>query len=84
VLKRFPANAIQRVGSGTAISTRRVAMRAHHFFDDLVAALPVGVGLLRTLRRGLHYLLTNARRSSPDRDKRTGRLRVGLLITQAA
>jgi hypothetical protein len=84
VLKRFLAHATQRVGPGTAISTRRVAMCAHHLFDHLVAALLVGVGLLRTLRRGLHYLLTNARRSNPDRDKRTGRLRVGLLITQAA
>jgi hypothetical protein len=84
VLKRFVAHAAQRVGPGTAISTRRVAMCAHHLFDDLVAALLVGVGLLRALRRGLLYLLRNARRSNPDRDKRKGRLRVGLLIAQPA
>jgi hypothetical protein len=47
VLKRFLAHAAQRVGPGTAISTRRVAMCADHLFDDLVAALLVGVGLLR-------------------------------------
>lgn len=84
VLKRFLAHAAQQVGPGTAISTRRVAMCARHLFDDLVAALLVGAGLLRALRRGLLYLLTNARRSNPNRDKRKGRLRVGLLITQAA
>jgi len=84
VLKRFLAHAAQRVGPGTAISTRRVAMCAYRLFENLVAALLVGVGLLRALRRGLRYLLTNARRSHPDRDKRKGRLRVGLLITQAA
>jgi hypothetical protein len=84
VLKRFLAHAAQRVGDGTAISTRRVAMCAHHILDDLVAALLIGVGLLRALRRSLVYLLANARRSNPARDKRTGRLRPGLLITQAA
>ena len=84
VLKRFLAHAAQRAGSGTAISTRRVAMCAHHLLDDLVAALLIGAGLLRALRRGLLYLLANARRSNPDRDRRTGRLRVGLLIAQAA
>jgi len=84
VLKRFLAHAAQRVGPGMAISTRRVAMSAHHLFDDLVAALRVGVGLRRALGRGLLYLLTNARRSNPDRHRRKGRLRVGLLITQAA
>ena len=84
VLKRFLAHAAQRAGQGTAMSTRRVAMCAHHILDDLVAALLVGVGLLRALRRGLRYLLANARRSNPDRDRREGRLRVGLLITQAA
>jgi uncharacterized membrane protein len=81
VLKRFLAHAAQRVGLGTAISTRRVAMCAHHLLDDLVAVLLVGVGLLRTLRRGLLYLLTNAPRSDPERDRRKGRLCVGLLIT---
>ena len=84
VLKRFFAHAAQRVGPGAAISTRRVAMCAHHLFDDLVAALLVGTGLRRALRHGLRYLLANARRSNPDRDKRRGRLRAGLLITQAA
>jgi hypothetical protein len=65
------------------MSTRRVAMGAHHILDAIVAALLVGVGLLGALRQGLRYLLANARRSNPDRDRRTGRLRAGLRLTIA-
>ena len=66
--KRFLAHAAQRVGDGTAVSTRRVAMCAHHILADLVTALLRGAGLLRALRRGLTYLLANARRAdSPSR-----------------
>ena len=84
VLKRFLAHAAQNVGNGTAMSTRRVAMCAHHILDDLVTALRLGVGLLRALRRGLAYLLANARRAHPDRDRRTGRLRAGLMLVEPA
>jgi len=83
VLKRFLAHAAQRVG-GTAMSTRRVAMCAHHILDALVAALLLGIGLRGTLRRGLAYLLATARRANPERDHRTGRLRVGLGLVEAA
>jgi hypothetical protein len=55
ILKRFLAHAAQRVGDGTAISTRRVAMCAHHVLTDLVSALLRGAGLLVALRRGLAY-----------------------------
>lgn len=83
MLKRFLAHAAQRVGKGAAMSTRRVAMCAHHILDDLVTALLVGFGLLRLLRRGLTYLLENARRANVPRDHRTGRLRAGLTIVPA-
>jgi hypothetical protein len=83
VLKRFLAHAAQRAGKGAAMSTRRVAMCAHHILDDLVTALLVGVGLLGHLRRGLTYLLANARRANVPRDQRTGRLRTGLTIVPA-
>jgi hypothetical protein len=83
VLKRFLAHAAQRVG-GTAMSTRRVAMCAHHILDALVAALLLGIGLRAALRQGLAYLLANARRANPERDHRTGRLRVGLGLVEAA
>jgi hypothetical protein len=46
-------------------------------------ALRIGVGLPGALRRGLGYLLANARRSNPDRDRRSGRLRAGLRLTIA-
>ena len=84
VLKRFLAHAAQRVGGGTAMSTRRVAMCARHILDDLVTALRIGVGLLGALRRGLTYLLANARRAHPDRDRRIGRQRAGLAIVEHA
>lgn len=44
----------------------------------------LGVGLRRALRRGLAYLLANARRANPDRDRRTGRLRAGLGLAEIA
>jgi len=83
VLKRFLAHAAQRVGKGTAMSTRRVAMCAHHILHDVVTALLDGFGLLGPLRRGLTYLLENARRANVQRDRRTGRLRAGLTTVPA-
>jgi hypothetical protein len=47
---------------------------------ELVTALLVGAGLLAALRRALSYLLANARRANPKRDRRTGRLRTGLAV----
>ena len=44
----------------------------------------LGVGLLNALRQGLAYLLANARRAHPDRDRRTGRLRAGLMLVEPA
>lgn len=66
------------------MSTRRVAMRAHHILDHIVTALRIGVGLLGARRRGSAYLLTNARRARPDRDRRTGRLRAGRAVMAPA
>ena len=84
VLKRFLAHAAQRAGGGTAMSTRRVAMCAHHILDALVTALLGRVGLFGALRLGLAYLLGNARRAHVDRDRRTGRLRAGLGLVEVA
>jgi hypothetical protein len=79
VLKRFLAHAAQLVG-GAAISTRRVAMCVAHVLHELVAALLHRTGFLEPFRRALDYLRANARRSNPDRDRRTGRLRAGLVL----
>ena len=83
VLKRFLAHAAQRVSAGTAMSTRRVTMCAHHILQALVTALRLDVGLLGALRRGLAYLLANAQRAHPDHDRRTGRLRAGLALVES-
>lgn len=82
-LKRFLADAPQRVGPGIAISTRRVAMCAHHMLEALVTALRIGIGLLGALRRRLACLLANARRPTVEWDRRTGRLRAGLALLDA-
>ena len=84
VLKRFLAHAAQRVGHGAAMSTRRVAMRAHHILDALIAALLVGRGLRRVLKQGLAYFLANARRADSRRDRLLRRLRAGLALVQPA
>jgi hypothetical protein len=84
ILKRFLAHAAQHVGDGTPISTRRVAMCAHHIFTAMVTALLRGTGLLTALRRGLAFLLANARRANVPRERQIGRLRVGLATVRSA
>ena len=79
VLKRFLAHAAQIVG-GKPISTRRVAMCAGHIIDELVAALLASVSIAAALRDGLAFLLANAQRSNPRRERKTGRLRSGLVV----
>jgi hypothetical protein len=82
VLKRFLAHAAQLVG-GKPISTRRVAMCAGHIIDELVMALLACVSIATVFRDGMTFLLANARRSNPARDRMTGRLRTGLLVVGA-
>ena len=82
VLKRFLAHAAQLV-SGVPISTRRVAMCSRHILDHIVAAILAGTGLVLAFRRGLDYLVANARRADQARERRTGRLRTGLLVLGA-
>lgn len=79
ILKRFLAHAAQIVG-GKPISTRRVAMCAGHIIDELVSALLASVSIAAALRDGLAFLLANAQRSNPKRDRKTGRLRSGLVV----
>jgi Transposase DDE domain len=82
VLKRFLAHAAELVG-GRAMSTRRVAMCAAHIIDELAAALVACLSIAATFRHGLAFLLANARRSNPFRDRKTGRLRAGLVTVGA-
>jgi len=82
VLKRFLAHAAQLVG-GVPISTRRVAMCSRHILDDIVAAVLADTGLALAFQRGLDFLVANARRADQARERRTGRLRTGLLVSGA-
>lgn len=79
VLKRFLAHAAQLVG-GMPISTRRVAMCAGHIIDEIVMALLACLSMVLAFRDGMNFLLANARRSNPARDRKTGRLRRGLVV----
>lgn len=79
VLKRFLAHASQLVG-GKPISTRRVAMCAGHIIDELVTALLACASIATAFRDGIAFLLANARRANPKRDRKVGRLRSGLVV----
>jgi hypothetical protein len=48
-------------------------MCARHVLGEVIEALRAGIGLLAALRRGLAYLLDNARRANLKRDRKTGR-----------
>ena len=79
VLKRFLAHAAQLIG-GKPVSTRRVAMCASHIIDELVMALLACVSIAAAFRDGMAYLLANAQRSNPRRDRKTGRLQTRLVV----
>lgn len=84
VLKRFLAHAAQRLGEGTPISTRRVAMCCAPLLDAIFASLlHAPEALLLAVRHAIVYLLTNARRAHPKRDRLKGRLAPGLALVGA-
>ncbi len=83
VLKRFLAHAAQLVG-GKPISTRRVVMCSGHLIEELAAALLACVSIASAFRDAMAFLLANARRSNPARDRKTGRLRTGSRVVGAA
>jgi len=77
-LKRYFAHACQRA-SRRAISTRRVAMCSHAFLADLFLCLYQGLRALQALlEKTFRFLHTNAGRSNPKRERRKGRLALGL------
>jgi len=82
--KRFLAHAAQLVGH-VPISTRRVAMCARFVLETLALAIlhrPRRLGAL--LSEALQFLIGNACRAHPDRDRRKGRLRAGLALVGVA
>lgn len=84
VLKRFLAHAAQIVSGGAAMSTRRVAMCARHVLYALVAELLRETRLSEVIADGLAFLIANAQRAHPDRDRATGRQRLGLAVVGSA
>ena len=79
VLKRFLSHAAQIIG-GKPMSTRRVAMCSGHIIDEIAVALLACVSIAAAFREGIAFLLANARRANPKRDRKTGRLRAGLRV----
>jgi len=78
-LKRYLAH-ITQVVKGSAISTHKVAMCAHQVLGAIFAALISGRrgALAAALTRALDYLDVNARRAHPKRERKSGRLQLGL------
>lgn len=78
-MKRYLAHMTQ-VLRGVEVSTRKVAMCAHHVLDDVFRVLATGRHrhLGNALRTAIDYLAANAARSHPKRDRSTGRLQLGL------
>jgi hypothetical protein len=84
LLKRFLAHATQVVHDGLETSTRRTAMALTYKLPKVIEALMRRRGLRAALMDLLASLATNARRAHPDRDRRRGRLRVGLAHVKRA
>lgn len=78
ILKRYLCHATQR-GTGVELSTQRAASSARHFLDDVLRSLLAGHrALASALRSAINFLVENAQRAHPDRDRRRGRLSAGL------
>jgi hypothetical protein len=78
LLKRFVALATQHIHDGIEISTRKVAMAASHGLRELMDAMLRGRAVRKLFRGLVTFLATEARRAHPKRDRKIGRLRLGL------
>jgi hypothetical protein len=58
-------------------------MCAGHIIDEIVTALLAYVSIAPAFRDGMAFLLANARRSNPKRDRKTGRIRSRLIVVGA-
>ena len=78
-LKRYCAHTTQRL-TQVAMSTRRVAKCVHHVLTDVLRDLMHDHERLpRSVRRAIEYLAANASRAHPKRDRKSGRLKIGLI-----
>ena len=78
-MKRYLAHMTQML-HGVEVSTRKVAMCAHRVLDRIIDALisKSEDELHEALRMAAQYFATNATRSHPKRERRTGRLQFGI------
>lgn len=77
-LKRYCAHRTQQLFD-VAVSTQRVAKCIHHVLGNILAALLYEPQrLTHHVEHALHYLAGNAKRAHPDRDRKTGRLKLAL------
>ena len=78
-VKRYLAHLTQHLAH-VDISTRKVAMCAHHVMGALVEALLDGrlSRIRQAINHAVAFLATNARRAHPERDRRSGRLKLNL------
>lgn len=78
-IKRYLAH-ITKLINGVEVSTRKVAMCAVHVLLEVFVALvrKSPYRLLLAWRRAIEYLASQARRAHPDRDRKSGRLAIGL------
>jgi len=79
IIKRFMAKAAQRVFNVGEVSTRKTAMTGGQHLYAIFEAAISGRALRDGLLALLHHLSTQALRAHPERDRRRGRLRMGLL-----
>ena len=78
-LKRSLAHASQRAGRRVAISTQRAAKCGMHILHDLLRCVLENFhGLRSIVKNALQYLLNNASRAHPKRDRVLGRMRFGI------
>jgi hypothetical protein len=58
-------------------------MCAGHIIDAIATALLACIAITQAFHDGMAFLLANARRSNPKRDRKTERLRIGLVVVGA-
>lgn len=79
VIKRFITHAAE-LSRGIELSTRRASASAQHYLIDIIkAVLSYSVDkIVYALQEAFDFLIVNARRAHPKRDREKGRLKAGL------
>jgi hypothetical protein len=85
IVKRFVAHAAQRELQ-LPVSTRRTAMLLPYFLEPLLCAILHGdeLGFRRAWKQTIDFIAANGLRANRDRDRKRGRLRIGLTEVEVA